>query len=100
MRSYLTSSSYHLKFVDILFIEDSDTFMNALSFKIMQAIYDFKVNLAKSDLIGLNVDSHVLYSIASMDVVKLCPLTYLGVLLGGNPLLLLLEILGLLRSLF
>ncbi|KAG5071911.1 hypothetical protein JHK86_007122 [Glycine max] len=49
----------HLKFADdtVLFLEDNDTFGN--------------VNFSKSDLAGLIVDSYVVSSIVSLDVVKL-----------------------------
>ena len=63
----------HLKFADdtVLFLEDNDTFGNVLSIKFLQVIFDFQVNSSKSDLAGLIVDSYVVSSIVSLDVVKL-----------------------------
>ena len=60
-----------LSLLIIHFLEDNDTFVNVLSINFLEAIFDFKVNFSKSDLAGLIVNSYVLSSIASLDVVKL-----------------------------
>ena len=81
----------HLQFADdtILFLDnDKDNFLNTLSiFQIFELSSGLKMNLSKSDLAGINIDSQELSCIASLISCQILewPLVYLGVPLGGNP---------------
>lgn len=81
----------HLQFADdtILFLEpDAESFVNVLSLlRFFEIASGLKINLSKSGLAGINVDSQVLTAFAlSAGCQSLhWPLVYLGIPLGGNP---------------
>ena len=52
-----------------------------------EAISSLKINLAKSGLVGINVDSQTMNAFASLAGCQVLqwPLTYLDIPLGGNP---------------
>ena len=64
-----------------------DSFVNILSILgFCDTIFGLKINLVKSDLVGIDVDNQFLNTFASLAGCQVLqwPLTYLGIPLGGN----------------
>ena len=72
----------------LLLDNDKDSFVNALSiFQIFELSSKLKINLSKSSLAGINIDSQELSYTTSLVGCQILewPLVYLSVPLGGNP---------------
>lgn len=70
-----------------MFLElDANSFVNIWSImKLFEVISGVKINLSESGLVGENADSQILTAFAMLTGCESlqCPLTYLGIPLGG-----------------